>query len=326
MSGPFSTLLSGLSAPSSAGSFHVLQLPGSASYYAGRDSSGAATLLIAASGTGRTVPLKLAGIEARFGMSCRVAEPGGSERTEFLTAVLCLSREPGVEEYFARVVDLLVGLLGPAPAVSAVAASINELVELFQKLRRPSRKPIIGLVGELLVIACAADAAAAVAAWRRDPDERYDFAVGDLRVESKTSSSRQRVHFVSAEQTDPPAGVVGLLASAFVEQSGGGASLEEFLTLIEGKLSGHGEVLRLRSIVADTLGRDLPAALGWSFDLALAKSSLEWFDLRTIPAIRGPAPRGVSGIRFITDLVGCSRVSAAVIASVSVSARRMLPL
>ncbi len=325
MSGPFSTLLAGLSAPAASGSFHVLRLPGSASYYAGRDSAGAATLLIAASGTGRTVPLRLAGIEARFGMACRVAEPGGSERTEALTAVVCLSRDPGVEEYFGRVVDLLVGVLGPIPTVSAVAASINELVELFQKLRRPPRKPIMGLVGELLIIACAADAAAAVAAWRGDSDERYDFAVADLRVESKASSSRVRAHFISADQADPPAGVVGLLVSAFVEQTGGGASLKELLDLIECRLPGHGDVLRLRSIVADTLGRDLPVALSWSFDIAVARSSLAWFDLRTIPAIRGPLPEGVSGVRFTTDLAGCSPVSAGALGSVSAAARRMLP-
>jgi Putative PD-(D/E)XK family member, (DUF4420) len=139
---------------------------------------------------------------------------------------------------------------------------------------------------------------AAVAAWRRDPDERYDFAVGNLRVEAKTSSRTARIHFLSAEQADPPPGVVGLLASSFVEQAGGGSSLEQFLNLIETKRSGHAGVMRLRSIVADTLGRDLPAALSWSFDLESALSSMALFDLRAIPAIRGPFPPGVSGVRF----------------------------
>ncbi len=80
MSGPFSALLAGRSAPASADSFHVRQLPGSASYYAGREASGMATFLIRTFGVGRKVPLKLVGIEVRFGMLCRVAEPGGSER------------------------------------------------------------------------------------------------------------------------------------------------------------------------------------------------------------------------------------------------------
>jgi Putative PD-(D/E)XK family member, (DUF4420) len=325
VSGTFSTLLTNLPASASEGSFHVLQLPGCPAYYAGRDASGTATPLIRTTGTGRTVPLALAGIEARFSMACRVAEPGGSERTESLTAILCLSRDVGVEEYFAHVVDLLVSVLGPAPSVATVAAAINELVDLFQKLRRPPRKPIMGLVGELLVIACAADPQAAVAAWRRDPDERYDFAVGELRVEAKTSSRAARVHFLSAEQADPPPGIVGLLASSFVEQAGGGSSLEHILNLIEAKLLGHAEVVRLRSIVADTLGRDLPAALSWSFDLASALSSLAFFDLRAIPAIRGPLPAGVSSVRFTVDLAGISPVSAGILTTVGVTARKILP-
>jgi hypothetical protein len=258
-------------------------------------------------------------------MECRVVEPGMAARTETLTAVLCLSQDPGIEEYFARIVDLLVGVLGPSPDTAAVATAINELVELFQKLRHPPRKPIVGLVGELLVIDCASDPSVAIAAWRTDPNERYDFAMDNLRVEAKASSTRTRIHFLSAEQADPSPGIVGLLASLFVEQSGGGVSLERLLVSIEAKLSSHSQVVRLRSIVADTLGRDLPAALNWSFDLALARSTLAWFDLRLIPAIRGPLPPGVSGVHFTTDLAGCKPISASVLASVTPTARQALP-
>jgi hypothetical protein len=325
LSGAFSTLLSGLTRPESGGSFHVHRHPSNHAYYAARDSDGNAVLLIKASGSGRTVPLRLAGLEARFGIKCRVAEPGANVRIETLTALLCLSQDAAIEEYFARVVDLLLDILGSSPNVSALATAIDELVELFQKLRRPPHKSIIGLVGELLVIDCAPDPSVAVSAWRTDTDERYDFAMDNLRVESKASSVRTRVHFLSSEQADPPPNSIGLLASVFVEQTGGGISLQRLLNGIEGRLVSHNLIMRLRSVVADTLGRDLPAALNWSFDLELARSSLAWFDLRSVPAIRGSLPTGVSGVRFASDLVGITPISAKALRLVDATARRMLP-
>lgn len=321
----FALALGSIKIPLNPGAYHVRQLSGHTAFYAGRDARGTATLLVRATGTGRTVPLRLAGIEARFSVPCHIAEPGGVDRTELLTVVMCLSHEHDVEGYFARVVDLLVGILGASPTIAAVASAINELVDLFQKLRKPPRKPIVGLVGELMVIASAKSAAAAVSAWRTDPDERYDFSTEALRVESKASTTRKRLHFLSAEQANPPPGTIGLLASVFIEQAGGGTSLGQFLDAIEARLSGHADVSRVRTIVADTLGADLPSALQWAFDLAGARSSLAWFDLRCVPAIRGAAPVGVSGIRFVSDLSSCPTATASDVSTLSAVSRAALP-
>ena len=321
----FALALASVTVPMDPGSYHVRQLPGSPVFYAGRDALGTATLLVRTVGAGRMVPLKLAGIEARFSVPCHVEEPSGVQRTESLTVVMCLSHEREVEGYFAWVVDLLVSVLGPLPTSAAVASAINELVDLFQKLRRPPRKPVVGLIGELLVIASARNPSAAITAWRMDTDERYDFSAQNLRVESKASTTRSRSHFLSAEQADPPPGTVGLLASAFIEQASGGTSLAQFLDVIEARLPGHADVSRLRGIVADTLGVDLPGAFDWTFDLAGARSSLAWFDLRTVPAIRAPVPLGVSGVRFVTDLSACATATVADVLTVSPLARTVLP-
>ena len=172
----FAVALASVRTPLLPGAYHVREVSGHSAFYAGRDALGTATLLIRTTDLGRTVPLKLAGIEARFSVPCHIAEPGGTARTASLTAVMCLSHEPEVEGYFCRVIDLLVGVLGPAPTSAAVASAINDLVDLFQKLGRPPRKPIVGLVGELLVIEAARDPAKAISAWRTDANERYDFA------------------------------------------------------------------------------------------------------------------------------------------------------
>ncbi len=58
----------------------------------------------------------------------------------------------------------------------------------------------------------------------------------------------------------------------------------------------------MHETAAATLGQSLAESLDRRFDLRLAKSSLVFFDLREIPAIRGDLPAGVSALHFNSDL------------------------
>lgn len=73
------------------------------------------------------------------------------------------------------------------------------------------------------------------------------------------------------------------------------------------------------------LGQDLHEALEWRFDLHKARSSLAFFDLRTIPAIRRPIPAAVSGVRFITNLESCSEQKLRDLQGLDAEARQILP-
>jgi hypothetical protein len=130
-----------------------------------------------------------------------------------------------------------------------------------------------------------------------------------LRLDVKASSNRKRVHEISFEQANPPEGTIGVIASIWIEAMAGGLSLSQLLGVIETKIVGRPEeVLRLRDIVANSLGDSLPQAMSWGFDNELAKSSLCYFDSTIIPAIRPPLPPGVSSARFVADLSGCSQI------------------
>ena len=257
-------------------------------------------------------------------MPCIIAESGQSQRTEILTAIVCASRDNQVEKYFLSIADLLMDLLGPRPDVPDVEKAVNHLVELFQKLRSPSTRPIIGLAGELVVLYSAAFADAALSAWRRDPTERYDFSVANLRLEVKASATRQRIHSLSYDQANPPDNTLGVAASLYVEHAAGGTCIEEVIRLIEERLTTGPAILKLRAVVASTLGKDLLSALEWSFDLALAVSSLSFFDLRSIPAIRGRLETGVSAVRFNSDFSNCSCMGNEMITALDKPARDVI--
>jgi Putative PD-(D/E)XK family member, (DUF4420) len=248
------------------------------------------------------VPLRLAGIEAQFSVPCVISESGESQRTETLSVIVCLSRERGVDDVFASVTEALIALMSPEPSVAEFASAVDKIVDLFQKLRTPAQRPLIGLVGELCLVLSARDSAAAVRAWRTDPEERFDFVVGNLRLDAKASSGGRTTHGVSFEQANPPPGTHGMFATLSINPAGGGTSIGELISAIEVKLAkDHRAIARMWSVVAGTVGESLPSALGWRFDLNAAESSLRLYDGTHIPAIRPPVPQGVSGIRFMSD-------------------------
>jgi hypothetical protein len=295
--------------PSGEGVFNVRRLAPESVFYIGRNARGFAAVLIETSDSGRTVPLKLAGIEASFSTPYRIVEPGKTATTQTLTAITCTNQEKDVTAYFANVMESLLPFLGKTLSTRKVAETVRQLVDLFQKLRSPSHRSLVGLIGELKVIDSASDVATAIRCWRTDPEERFDFGIGSLRLDVKASGNRKRVHEISFEQANPPEGAIGVIASIWIEAMAGGLSLSQLLGVIETKIVGRSEeVLRLRDIVANSLGDSLPQAMSWGFDNELAKSSLCYFDSTIIPAIRPPLPPGVSSARFVADLSGCPQI------------------
>jgi hypothetical protein len=302
VAGAVIALLNTLSRSEREGVFHVAPIPEADGYFVGRNHLGSASVLIRTLHDGGAVPIRLAGLDATFGSQCELMTPDGKLTTERLSVIQCTSGGPENEFYFAFAMEALIAALGSSPEPSAVFGAVGNLVELFQRLRIPPRRPLTGLVGELCVIFFSRDPSRAIAAWRTDPDERFDFVCERLRLDAKASSNRRRVHSASFEQVNAPHGTIGAFASLWVEPAGGGVSFADLISKIETNLgTNQTAISRLRLIVAATLGDSLKAALGWRFDLALAQSSLQFFDAALVPAIRSSIPKGVSALRFSSD-------------------------
>lgn len=74
-------------------------------------------------------------------------------------------------------------------------------------------------------------------AWHRDPGEHFDFALGPQRIEVKSSSYRRREHYFSLEQLAPAGASRIVVASVFVERTGGGVSLQKIFEDTRGLLA-----------------------------------------------------------------------------------------
>ena len=197
---------------------------------------------------------------------------------------------------------------------------------MFRRLSRPASRSLNGLLGELFLIAASRDVRVAVTAWRSTDIDRFDFSTGDVRLDVKASAERLRIHLLSAEQCQPPAGTVGLLASLFIEGSGGGQSLRELVAAIEAALGGNDDlILKVQETIAESLGESLPTVMDARFDDRLALASLRFYDLAAVPAIREGVPLEVSGVHFRSDLTRVQPLSEAEVQAMSEAAPQFLP-
>ena len=147
-------------------------------------------------------------------------------------------------------------------------------------------------------------------AWRTDDTALFDFSDGEIRIDVKTAGGKARIHTFSYEQCNAPLGALAVAASLLVERASGGVSLITLIDEIVGRIAAHSDlVLKLHEVVAATVGADLNEALAQRFDLQLADSSLRFFNLREIPAIREPLTPGVSEVHFRSDLSNVSPLS-----------------
>ena len=308
------------------GSFRVRSIPGYERHYVGRNSTGHPSLLLGSATGAFHAPVRLAMIDARFGNRHHIHSVVGDEREELLSVITCTSHDAQAQAYFLHVCGTILRIVGPNPVLHDIVQVIQRLIELFRRLSRPASRSLNGLLGELFLIAASRDVCAAVAAWRSTDIDRFDFSTGNVRLDVKASAERLRVHHLSAEQCQPPEGTVGLLASLFIESSGGGQSLRELVAAIEAALGDNDDmILKVQETIAETLGESLPTSMGARFDDRLALTSLRFYDLAMVPAIRDGVPPEVSGVHFRSDLTRTKTVSEADVRAMSETASGFFP-
>jgi hypothetical protein len=290
--------------------YSVAHIHGYPAYFIGKDNNANACLLISAPDkeSRRHVPIRLESLEVAFDIPSFIKQSGKVSEGTF-TVVRCRSNDGEMVRYFLSVAEILLRILGPNPSRGAISNSITRLAHIFQRLQSPATRSVNGLFGELFLICESLNPFRTLAAWRTQDTSRFDFNTGSVRIDVKTAAGRQRIHTFSYEQCNPPSGTTALVASLYVEQAGGGISLQEIVREIEGLVATNAElVLKLHDTVAETLGRSLNEGLRVRFDRRLSASSLHFYELRSIPAIRDEPPLGVSDIHFRSDLSGLGHI------------------
>lgn len=282
----------------------AVPIPGAQSHRLAKDSSGSPCVLIRQRAqTSRPAPIRLEHLLVSFDVPCRVRYPGGQHEQETFTIVRCSNRNPALFPHFLKIISPTIAALGLAPTASEIRRAIFALVELFQALSAPGKKTIQGMWAELLLIRLSRDPVIMAAAWHREAQEHFDFADGPQRIEVKSNNGRRREHHFSLEQLMPAGGSQIVVASIFVERSGGGMSLQTLFDETRALLSADPALVgRFDAVFYTALGSGWSDAMDEGFDWQVATESIAFYHAEDIPRPQNPRMDVVFDVRFRSDL------------------------
>jgi hypothetical protein len=219
-----------------------------------------------------------------------------------LFVIRCTGEDRSLHEYFLRALHPIIASLPTTPSRDDISGAVQRLVDLFRKLTAFPRKTIAGLWAELFVLARAHDPTTLLAGWHALREDRFDFAFGIDRLEVKSASGGHRIHHFALEQLRPIGQTRVLIASLLVERVEGGTSINDLVDSVRQRITDPTLLIRLDSIVAETLGQDWRSTQQTRFDLQRAVHSLRFIEATSIPAVGMPLPAEVSGVHFKVDL------------------------
>lgn len=273
-------------------------------YFIGKDNNSLACLLISTidSLAPDHQPIRLENLDVQFGLPC-VMEQQAEKQEGMFTILRCRSKEQEILASFFSVCQSIIQVLGENPSQDNIARAVDRFVQIFSKLLEPQNRTVNGLFGELFLISISSDPILALDVWRSEENARFDFSHNEIYLEVKTTAGRKRSHKFTYDQCNPPEGSIAIVASMFIEQSTGGTSLRDIFDAVEEVVSSNPNlVIKLHEVVSDTLGRTFNDAMKMAFDIHLAKTSLKFYDLREIPAIRHILPNELSDVSFRSSL------------------------
>lgn len=255
-------------------------------------------------------PITLEYLSVLYNVECRISQLNGDIERRKFTVIRCTGASSRLQTYFLHILSTIIVSLDNPPTSQDVNQAIKILIELFRAMTRPPRKSIQGLWAELYFMARVDQPTPLIEAWHIRPEDRYDFSLGNQRVEIKSTSHRVRQHHFSLEQLHPPAGIEVLVASIFVERTQAGQSLMELLEKIRSCIIDRPDLLlHVDEIVGLTLGSSWKHALQERFDEKLAEDSLAFYEVSTVPSVNPEIPLTVSKVHFMSDLTGLETIN-----------------
>jgi hypothetical protein len=144
------------------------------------------------------------------------------------------------------------------------------------------RNTLLGLIGELTVLAVAPNLELALSAWHSEGDDRYDFSWGSRRLEVKATTSTMREHQFNSRQLPALHGIEVWVASVQIAEVEVGTTIAEIFEELAADLP-LDALKKLSSVIAKTAG--LPPGLLQTpiFDLESTKRGVRLFVGDSVP-------------------------------------------
>ena len=242
-------------------------------------------------------------ISVQYNRQCKLINKKGKIEEGIYTIISLKSDSDYLQEYFLKIVFVLVKNLSEKPLLKDLKIEIEKLINLFTKFSKPALKTIQGLWAELLIIEQSKNPDYLIKSWHNSTSDKYDFNDGNDKIEVKSTSKSRRIHNFSLEQLIPNTKSKLIVSSILTIETGTGTSIFDLIDIIESKINDQNLIYRINEMVASTLGKDFEKAFDIYFDYKFSVDSIQHYESVDIPTINiSNIPSNIMNVRFDCDL------------------------
>ncbi len=245
-------------------------------------------------------------LSGEYDVECSVKEENNQESTGNYAIITLRTLDTNLQYYFIEIFFMMLGQLDKSPSKYELSVEVERLVTIFSASTSAPRKKIQGLWGELLVIERCKNPDVMISAWHSAVSSKYDFTLGQDKIEVKSTSSEERIHRFSLDQLNPSPNSRLLIASMIVRESGqchDGLSVKDLYDRICNRVTSTDAKIRLYTIIAQSLGSDIKDMGTIFFDYVSASDSLAYYDYRIIPRIlKSNVPACITDVKFTSNI------------------------
>ena len=245
----------------------------------------------------------LSGIEARFGVNCEISIDNEIKPKRLFTILTFIEEDRQLRDFFFNFFEDLFKE-DKNKTSKKIRSSIINLSKLFSHRKKESRKTMMGLWSELLIILLAEDSDLWAEKWHSQNRATFDFEFDNKGLDVKSFGGHNREHKFQIEQLNNESVEQTLILSMCLKESDSGLTVFDVLNKINIKIKKDSNKLKISKLLFSLAGKKITNSTRFNFDIAV--KTLILMRGIDIPKLNPKnTPLGVSEIKFKAD---CSNV------------------
>ena len=163
----------------------------------GKNYKGQPSILINTKKNNESVaPYRGMSIRLKFNINCKIHEENEKQNYTILS---CISNDEQIIKIFLDICQTTISQLGKEPTPKEISEKTQMLIDLFKEM--PNKlSSIVGLWGELFLIASSKNITKCLEAWHQHAEDKYDFYDNNEALEVKCTSQTDRKHKFKHDQ------------------------------------------------------------------------------------------------------------------------------
>lgn len=243
-------------------------------------------------------PYKGLSIRLRFNISCKIHEE--NERQNY-TILSCISNDEQIIKIFLDICQTTISQLGEEPTPKEISEKTQMLIDLFKEMPN-KRSSIIGLWGELFLIASSKNITKSLEAWHQHAEDKYDFYDNNEALEVKCTTQTDRKHQFKHDQLVSNLNDHYVASIMLSEDPVKGLSVVDLYEDIKKKCKLDNLNNKLKKIFFKIVGKTPFEELNeYKYNLNFSKKNLLYFKVKGLSKLENK-DESISNINYTIDL------------------------